>query len=105
MPRHLSAFWKDNAPWQACRTAEKFSVYKVSNSAQTQAYGNAGADQIGYFPEFPALLFRDVKSRKDDANESAVKRHSALPDLENVEWSLQITAQIVEQDVSEPAAH
>src|SRR4029079_56471 len=37
--------------------------------------------------------------------QSSMKRHPSLPDLQNIEGCLQVSAQIIKEDVSDTAAH
>jgi len=105
MPRQISSFGKNNAPWQACRTTVKFSIDEVTYSAEPQPNRDASTDQVRYFPEVPAFLFRDVEGCEDDANKPSMKRHPSLPDLEDVERRLQIATQVIEEDVSDSATY
>src|SRR5262245_49178523 len=104
MPRHFAAFGKHNSPGQTGWAAVEFSVDEVSDPTATQSDWNPVAKQIGCFPESPSLLFRDVEGCQNYTDQSAVKRHSSLPELEDVERRLQISAQIVEEDVTNSAS-
>src|SRR6185295_9566389 len=105
MPGHVATFGKHNAPGKFRWAAEEFSINKISESTEAQTDGNARRDQIPDLPEIPSLLSCDEKSCQNHANQSAVKRHPALPDFEDIQWSLQISAQVIEEHVTDASTH
>ena len=50
------------------------------------------------------LLVREVDDPERGADDAAVERHAAVPQLQDLDRMAEIFAEIVEQDIAEPAA-
>src|SRR5689334_24615821 len=102
MTRCVPALRKYHCPGHRGRAAEQLSVDEVADASQSQANRNSGTDEIGDFPEIPMLPVCDPESREDHADESAMKRHAALPDRENRQRLANVAREIVEENVTQP---
>jgi len=79
---HFTTFRKDHPPRQVCGTSIELAVDEIADAPQTEADRYGYRNQIRDLPEIPALLPRYQQSCQYHSDESAMERHSALPDVE-----------------------
>src|SRR5712671_5825873 len=104
MPRHHPTFRKHHRPGNVCGPAKQFSIDEIADASESESDRSCGATQVRNVPEIPTFLSCDVEGGEQHADESSVKRHTALPDGEYGKRSAHIAAQIVKEDVAKPAA-
>src|SRR5262245_65259661 len=104
MSRHGTAFGKNHAPRDIRWPAEQFTIDEVADPAEPQSDWCCSAHQVGDFEKIPTFFASDVPRCQDHSQKTTVERHTALPNLEDGKRIPNITAQIVEQHVAEPAA-
>src|SRR5436190_16973411 len=98
------AVGKDHCPGQAGYTAIQLAVNKVSYAPEAEADRHRDTREVCDLPKVPALPAARKPRGCDDADESSVKRHAALPDRKNRQGVSQVARQIVKQDVAEAAS-
>src|SRR5204863_2406374 len=102
--RHGPTLRKDHCPRDRGRPAEQFAIDEITDAAEPEPDRCYGTAEVRNFPEIPALLSGNPDCRQNHSNETAVKRHAALPDRENRKRLANISAEVVEQHIPEAAA-
>jgi len=83
MARLSSPVWENHRPGNVCYPSVQFAINKISDPPKAQADRHGNARKVCNIPEVPALLVARNPRGNEDTDESAVKRHAALPDREN----------------------
>ncbi|GAC1628399.1 MAG: hypothetical protein NVS9B10_18320 [Nevskia sp.] len=109
MARQRPGIPEHHAPGQGRRRAPEFAVDEVADAAGEQADRHADRDEIRDRPERQLVLQRVDLHRDEHADQSAMKRHAALPDAEDHERIAQKNemagfVDVVEKRVADAAA-
>jgi hypothetical protein len=104
MPWFRASQWKNHGPGHGAGTAVQFAIYEVPQTPESQ--GNGGGDNycIRAFPERDLTAASKDESCEYGANESTMKRHTAVPDSDYFERMLQVVGvvgELVEKNVAE----
>src|SRR5262245_38150029 len=102
MSWHRSTFGKYHRPSHIGRTSVQFAVDEVSYAAEAKSYRSYSASQTRNLPKIPALSVCDPDRGENHPDETAMKRHSALPDCKDRQGVAYVTGEIVEQDIAQP---
>src|SRR3546814_14239636 len=99
----IARLWKHHAPRRCGWASPEFTVYEVSQAAGGQAQRNHGGDEVSDLEQGFAVLAGKQQQDHDNADKTAMKRHTALPQEKNLQWIGQVIAQLVEQYIAHPA--
>src|SRR5690349_19199173 len=95
---------KDDGPGHVGRPANQLAIHEICDPAEEQADRRRSRDQIAEREGTELLAARIQHDRDNHADEPAMERHAALPDLEDLEWIVEVEARLPEQHLSQPAA-
>src|SRR3984893_4815186 len=96
VPRRRPGARKNHRPRHAGRPAPKFRLNEIRDASEKKPDRNRGGADIGEAqPRNPLALGKDIK-RESGAAESAVKRHTAFPNSENLGRMRKIKTRVVE---------
>src|SRR5262245_31703846 len=104
MPAGRTTAWEHHAPGNVRGSSIELAVDEVAQSSETQADRGDGCGQIRDRVDADLLTLAEPYERHDGTEQSAVKRHAALPDGEELQRVLQIIRKVVEQRVAQPPA-
>src|SRR6185436_6767033 len=104
MARHSTGATEHHRPGYVARAAPQLGVDEVAEPAGGEAEWAKRSDEVHHVEPAQPVAVRDEHHRDQHAEKAAVKRHSALPDRENLERVRQIVAGLVEQHVPETPA-
>ena len=104
MPRFRASQGKHHGPGHCAGTAVQFAIYEVAQAPESQ--GNGGGDNycIRALPERDLTTASEDEARQYGANESTMKRHTAVPDSDYFERMLQVVGvvgELVEKNIAE----
>src|SRR6185295_9839342 len=91
-------------PGDSRRGTPQFLIHEIGEAAEEQAEGHATGDIIVDAKPRQLLLAREIQDAERRADDAAVKRHAAIPQLQNFDRMAEILPEIVEQHVAEAAA-
>src|SRR5690242_6214540 len=95
---------KDDGPGHVGRPANQLAIHEICDPAEEQADRRRSRDQIAEREGTELLAARIQHDRDDHADEPAMERHAALPDLEDLQRIGEAQARLPEQHLPEPAA-
>ena len=99
-----SAAGKHHRPGHIGRPAPQFAVDEIGDAAEKQPDGRRRAGEVAERQKRDVAKPRKQKDHDQTADEAAVERHAALPELEDFERVLDEIRQIVEQHIAGAAA-
>ena len=94
---------EDHGPRHVRRTPIKFAIDEIGEPPEAEAYRGCGGAEIEQPVESGADLPGIKKESDDDPQKTAVKRHPAIPQSDHRNGISEEMAQIVEQDIADPA--
>lgn len=104
MPWFRASQGKHHGPGDGAGTAVEFTIYKVTQASESQGNGSGDNHCIRTFPERDVTTASEDEPRKYRADESAMKRHTAVPDSDYFQGMLQVVSvvgELVEKNVAE----
>ena len=103
MARHRAGIREDDSPGQAGRRAPKLAVHEIGEATEEQAGRDGAGDVIVETQPIELVAPRQIEDAEADSDHSAVERHAAIPQADDLHRVLEIVVRLVEQDVAEPA--
>ena len=102
----VSCLRENHAPGQVSRgdSSPKFSVNKVSESTEEKSERHQRSNKIANREDGFLVSPREIKERKNDADESAVRAHTTLPYREDFKRMCQVVFRLIEQHKTQAAA-
>jgi len=94
---------EDHAPRRIGRTAPKLAVDEIRDPHEGEGRRRGDGQKIGDGGGDQTVLARKQDHADDHTKKPAVKRHAALPDLEDVERVLEVVSGLVEQHEPKPS--
>src|ERR1700726_184835 len=104
MTRDRTAVREHHGPWHVGRPAPQFAVDEIGEAAEEQSDRTDRGDDVAERQHRDAALEREGDDSDDAAGDAAVKRHAAVPQLEDLQRMLDEMRKIVEQDIAGAAA-
>src|SRR4051812_29651279 len=104
MPRDDSALRKNHRPRNITGPAEQFSIDEVADAPETESDRGGGGAKVRNLPKIPTFLTGHVPRGQNHADESAMKRHAALPNGHDGERLADVAGKIIEEDITDAAA-
>ena len=100
--QHRAALRKHHAPRQvrARKPPPQLAIDEITHPPCRQTRRYTGRDKISHLQPRPLARIREPQHGSDHAQQSAVKRHSALPHRKNLQRMAQVIARLVEQAVA-----
>ena len=105
MPGDISARGEYEGPGDIARPTVEFAIYEIGQPSQEQTDRRSGGDQICKGENIDLVFSGVEESRNTDANQAAVKRHSAIPDRQNLQWVLKEMAGLIKANKAQTSAH
>ena len=95
---------KDHRPGQIGGPPPEFGIDEIGDPAEEKPDGGDQRHRIGKLQRRHPVASAKPQAREDHPQKTAVKRHAAFPDLENVAGMGKVMIGPVEQHEAEPAA-
>src|SRR5262249_45067551 len=96
--------WKHDCPWHIGHPTPEFTIDEVGDAAEEDPARRHRAGDAATRQPRNAAQRGEHHHRQHAAEEAAVERHAAVPELEDIERMRDVMAGVVEQNVAEPAA-
>ena len=102
----LIRLWKQHQPRiiRAGDTSPQFAIDKIAQAPRRQAKWHQRRNKIRHFPKITAGFARVPNHRDQYAQKSAVERHTALPNLENIARIGQKFRRFIKQHIAQTPA-
>ena len=101
MARLGAAVRKDHAPGGVGDAAEQLGINEVSDAPKEKSDGSGAGQEVAEFQGLNAVLLTKQQSRYHDTEKTAMERHAALPDHEDLGRVVGEVGEVVEQYVAE----
>src|SRR4030043_746510 len=101
MARYRATLGEDHRPGNLSRPAIEFTIDEISDSAQTKPNRGGHDKKVGYFPEGFFVLPGEKKGNEQQADQSSVKGHPAVPDGQDLKGVIQVGFKVVEENIAE----
>ena len=95
---------ENHAPRHIRRPSPQFAVNEIADAAKEQPWRNHRRDIIGHIPKAFAFLAAKQPQRKHHAEQPAVERHAAFPNLERIEQILRPVAHAIKEHIADAPA-
>src|SRR5207302_10145391 len=104
MPRQIVDLWEHHRPGAVGDASDELSVDEVAEAAGREAQRAQGCNEVGDIEPASTALSRVEPQPDQDAKKAAVKAHSALPHLQDLERLNKVLERFVKQHVAETSA-
>ena len=104
MARQRPGTAEHHAPGNVGDASPEFTVDEVAQASRGKADRHQRRDEIHQVPPVDALAPGDEGHGREHAEKSAVERHAALPDGEDLERVIEVVTGLVEQHVAQAPA-
>ena len=105
VPRQLLRIGReDHRPRHIGRLAPEFGIDEITDAPGAQPNGDKGGNEVHQLEKFLAVAPRKDPGTQQHAQQTAMKRHATLPNLEDQRRIVDIGRQIVEQHIAQPPA-
>ena len=95
---------ENHAPRHIRRPSPQFAVNEIADAPEKQSRRNHRRDIIGHIPKAFAFLATKEPQREHHAEQPAVERHAAFPNLERIEQILRPVAHAIKEHVTDAPA-
>src|SRR3546814_4181687 len=95
---------EDDRPGHGRRPAPQLAVHEIGEAAEEEAEGHDAGDIVAEAQEIQLFLARHVPDGEQHADDSAVQRHAAVPELEDLDRMAEVIAEIVEEAIADAPA-
>src|SRR3989344_2070379 len=99
-----SASLEHHAPGHGRYATTQFLIDEIADTAGTESERRDRCNKIGNGKKRAPRFAREIKHGEDHADEPAVERHPAGPEIRDFERVVEIVRQIVKQHVPQPSA-
>src|SRR5690606_29054779 len=96
---------ENHRPRYVADTADHLGIDKIRSPPEEKTERYGGGRDVPHCQGADALHACEDPHGRDAAEQSAVKCHAALPDLQDLQWMTEIIVRFIEKDVAEPSAH
>src|SRR3989344_3740533 len=97
-----SASLEHHAPGHGRYATPQFLINEIADTAGTESERRDRCNKIGNGKKRAPRFAREIKHGEDHADEPAVERHPAGPEIKDFERVVEIVRQVVEQHVPQP---
>ena len=104
MARQRAARRKHHPQGAIRNPAPKLAVDEIPDAPKEESRRNERSDEVHHVHELLLVAAAPPPAHQQYADEAAVKRHAAVPDLENLGRLIEVHGQIVKQHIPEASA-
>ena len=104
MARLRPAAIEHQRPGHIADPPKQLAIVVVGEPAEEETDRRRAGEHVGEGEEGQAAAAGEQNHRQDHADETAMERHAALPDHEDLEWLGEIFRAVIEEDIADASA-